>query len=68
MSHSRDLKMWISVQIQNIKGSITMLFGDKCVCYIFACMINEGKAKTELREAQWQMFLELKMQMSTEVN
>lgn len=45
-----------------------MLFGDKCVCYIFACMINEGKAKTEFREAQWQMFLELKMQMSTEVN
>lgn len=45
-----------------------MLFGDKCVCYISACMINEGKAKTEFREAQWQMFLELKMQMSTEVN
>lgn len=45
-----------------------MLFGDKCACYIFVCMVNKGKAVTECREAQWQMFLKLKMQMSTEVN
>lgn len=45
-----------------------MLYRDKCVRYIFVCMVNKGKAVTECREAQWQMFLELKMQMSTEVN
>lgn len=45
-----------------------MLFRDKCACCIFVCMINKGKAVTEFREAHWQMFLELEMQMSTEVN
>lgn len=60
--------MWISVQIRNIKGSITMLLGDKCVCCLFECVINKEEAVRESREARWQMFLELKMQMSTEVN
>lgn len=68
VSCSYDLKTWLSLEIQNIKGSITALFLEIRGCVGFSCMrmINKGSAVAEVREARWQMFLELRVQMSTE--